>query len=343
MAVLRLFAVAREAAGTGRAELAGATVSEVLEAACARYGPRFSKVLGTSRVWVNGVEADPTQAVGDADEVAVLPPVSGGAVSAPAAAAQRRDPLLPPPDLQGPKILLGLVWAALTLTMLAAGPVWLGLWLAALAALASAQACRTWRRAATPTPYRPAVAAGVAIGVASAGFGTPALVVGGLLGLAVVGGASGWSRDRRGRRSAVRAAGLGLLIAVLVGGAAAAPVSLRATTGLVPGLVLLTYVAVYDAGAFLIGAGARRRWEGPAAGIACIAVTTVAVAAIFPQFGGSSPWGLGALAAVTAPLGPVVGTLLLGSRRARAPAVRRLDTLLVMGPAWALAAAAVVR
>jgi len=35
-------------------------------------------VLSTARVWVNGEPADATTTVGDTDEVAVLPPVSGG-------------------------------------------------------------------------------------------------------------------------------------------------------------------------------------------------------------------------------------------------------------------------
>lgn len=79
VAVLRLFASAREAAGTGRDVVPGATVSEVLDAACERYGARFGEVLATCQVWLNGDSADPTTAVADNDEVAVLPPVSGGA------------------------------------------------------------------------------------------------------------------------------------------------------------------------------------------------------------------------------------------------------------------------
>jgi sulfur-carrier protein len=78
MAVLRLFAAAREAAGTGRDTMAGSTVAEVLQAARERYGDRFAAVLTTCRVWVNGEAADDDQPVGDDDEVAVLPPVSGG-------------------------------------------------------------------------------------------------------------------------------------------------------------------------------------------------------------------------------------------------------------------------
>lgn len=78
MAVLRLFAAAREAAGTGRDRIDGDTVGDVLASARSRYGDSFSAVLVRSRVWLNGQPAAPEDPVGDDDEVAVLPPVSGG-------------------------------------------------------------------------------------------------------------------------------------------------------------------------------------------------------------------------------------------------------------------------
>jgi sulfur-carrier protein len=78
VAIVRLFASAREAAGTGRDDLPGDTVGEVLEAARTRYGSAFAEVLPTCRVWLNGDPAAEDAAVGPADEVAVLPPVSGG-------------------------------------------------------------------------------------------------------------------------------------------------------------------------------------------------------------------------------------------------------------------------
>lgn len=78
MATLRLFAAAREAAGTGRVDLDGATVGDVLDAAEQRFGAAFVEVLGTSRVWLNGEPATRAQPVRPTDEVAVLPPVSGG-------------------------------------------------------------------------------------------------------------------------------------------------------------------------------------------------------------------------------------------------------------------------
>ena len=79
IAVLRLFAAAREAAGTGRDTIDGTTVREILDAATTKYGDAFAALLPTCRVWVNGESADPEAAVTAADEVAVLPPVSGGA------------------------------------------------------------------------------------------------------------------------------------------------------------------------------------------------------------------------------------------------------------------------
>lgn len=78
VATLRLFAQAREAAGTSRDSIPGSTVAEVIETARHKFGERFSAVLPTCRVWLNGEEVASSAAVADDDEVAVLPPVSGG-------------------------------------------------------------------------------------------------------------------------------------------------------------------------------------------------------------------------------------------------------------------------
>lgn len=78
MARLLLFASAREAAGVSRDTVAGATVEEVLSTAKRQFGPSFEAVLASCTVWLNGEECSPDARVSDADEVAVLPPVSGG-------------------------------------------------------------------------------------------------------------------------------------------------------------------------------------------------------------------------------------------------------------------------
>ena len=78
MTTLRLFAQAREVAGTPEVQCEGSTVAEVLENAIRTFGEPFAEVLRMSKVWVNGEEVSPEHPVSDKDEVAVLPPVSGG-------------------------------------------------------------------------------------------------------------------------------------------------------------------------------------------------------------------------------------------------------------------------
>ena len=77
---LVLFARAREVAGRAADEFEAGDLESVLLAAGDRYGDDFVAVLATARVWVNGDEpADGLHtALRDGDEVAVLPPVSGG-------------------------------------------------------------------------------------------------------------------------------------------------------------------------------------------------------------------------------------------------------------------------
>jgi molybdopterin converting factor small subunit len=76
--VLLFFAEARLAAGTARETVCARSVDELLAAARARHGDRLAAVLARARVWVNGEPAAPDQVLHDGDEVAVLPPVSGG-------------------------------------------------------------------------------------------------------------------------------------------------------------------------------------------------------------------------------------------------------------------------
>jgi sulfur-carrier protein len=77
---LLLFARAREAAGRRDDTVDAATLGELLAVARDRYGPEFADVLEASRVWINGDEpaVGESTALCDGDEVAVLPPVSGG-------------------------------------------------------------------------------------------------------------------------------------------------------------------------------------------------------------------------------------------------------------------------
>lgn len=72
------FAQARDVAGRASDDVPGRTVDEVLAHVIGLCGPDFEGVLSMSRVWVNGEPADKHSVVNDLDEVAILPPVSGG-------------------------------------------------------------------------------------------------------------------------------------------------------------------------------------------------------------------------------------------------------------------------
>jgi len=77
---VRLFASARDAAGRAEETIDVTTLGDALDRARSDYGPDFAAVLETARVWVNGDEPErgDETLLADGDEVAVLPPVSGG-------------------------------------------------------------------------------------------------------------------------------------------------------------------------------------------------------------------------------------------------------------------------
>lgn len=81
MATLRLFANLRESAGTDTVEIDAATVGELLDSATHRYGDGFATGLQSAGIWVNGEAAQDGTVITDTDEVAVIPPVSGGTLA----------------------------------------------------------------------------------------------------------------------------------------------------------------------------------------------------------------------------------------------------------------------
>jgi MoaD family protein len=81
MVKVRLFAALRELAGASEVEAEGRTAGEVADALSARFGERFGQIAAVGSFVVNGERAARTTAVAEGDEVALLPPVSGGALS----------------------------------------------------------------------------------------------------------------------------------------------------------------------------------------------------------------------------------------------------------------------
>jgi molybdopterin synthase catalytic subunit/molybdopterin synthase sulfur carrier subunit len=83
VANLRLFAMARETAGVAIVSIDALTVRELLDRAVDQFGEDLRSVIAISAIWVNGESATLDTALTEDDEVAVLPPVSGGSSELP--------------------------------------------------------------------------------------------------------------------------------------------------------------------------------------------------------------------------------------------------------------------
>lgn len=257
-------------------------------------------------------------------------------------AARTKPPvagLLAPPQTDGPRVRVGVLWFFLALAAVTSGRWWTGALMALLAGLAAAQTVRAWALAfAGREPVEPgevrslsgAAAFGAAAVPLAAAWGTGAAGVV----LAVVGIASGVGlvpRDRRGRPTLASV----LPMATIAPAVAASSIVLAVRVDVWAGVALVVAVSLFDAGNFLLGAGASTRWEGPVAGIigALAVVFTMSTLAV----GGISTtewWIAGSVMSITCVLGLPLVSLLLPSPEAWVPALRRLDSYLVAGPAF---------
>ncbi len=134
MARLRLFANLRELAGASQVEIEGHTVGAVLDEAADRYGAEFRRRLSYARVWLNGQPATAEDPVGDLDELALIPPVSGGVNQA---------------TLTVNGIQVALITAALAVANAFAEPAWL------VAALVGTAGLWVWDITGDDEPWRP--------------------------------------------------------------------------------------------------------------------------------------------------------------------------------------------
>jgi len=237
-------------------------------------------------------------------------------------------------DVDGPRVRLGVAWLAATVVACVLSPLLLAVVLAVAAALAADELLTVHghrvRAGLLEDPVRLStmlVAVALPLG-ASQGVDTLAAACAGAVVLAIV--ATGG-----------RAVGP-LFVATTVGLAAASPVLLQ-RLGTAAALFLLLFVAAYDAGDFLIGTGAHASWEGPAAGAATVAVVAFGGLVVTPPpLDEQGVIALAAAVAVLAPLGPLVGSVLIGDGTTRARFVRRIDSLLVAGPVAAYVVTAVL-
>jgi hypothetical protein len=137
-----------------------------------------------------------------------------------------------------------------------------------------------------------------------------------------------------------RAASLGILWLSIVPSVGAASMVLVRGESRVSAMVLFLLVSAYEMGDFVVGSGATNPVEGPLAGITTALLIGFPLAVLLVEpFDGAGAVLLG-FAAAACPLGQIAASGLLPDAASSAPALRRIDTLLILGPLWAAASAA---
>lgn len=240
-----------------------------------------------------------------------------------------------PHNTQGPKVRLGVVWAfALFLSLVISSfrPYALAFAMAALAALAAGEVVDA-RRDDQDGPDRWVAEAGASLLPLLATIGVAA-VGGGFLVLVVVGAVAPFVVSQHGRAPFSRA-GLAVGAAAVCGGVGASVVQVaHLEIGAI--VIFLAFVLVWDASDFVVGSGARRPWEGPVAGAAALIPLAIIFSVLrVPPFDGGDLWAFALLTVLACPAGQFAASALLPSAATRAPALRRLDSMIVAAPAWA--------
>ena len=254
-----------------------------------------------------------------------------------AAPTRRRGRLAVVYDIDGPRVRLGVAWFLLALVGVSISPITTALVYGVAAGWAARQVARAWGSVA----WQADLAAGLgAVPVLAALGGTRALIAAlVVVVLVAVGAACAPGGERLAGRGG-RAAALGILWLAIVPSAGAASMVLVRGDSLAAAVVLLLLVSAYEMGDFVVGSGASNPVEGPLAGIttALLVGLPLALLLVNPFDDAGAP--LLGFAAAACPFGQIVASGLLPDAGASAPALRRIDTLLVTAPLWAAAAGA---
>lgn len=245
-------------------------------------------------------------------------------------------------DIDGPRVRLGIVWFVGSVAALILGTVATALWFVVAFAAAGSHALRTWRARGAPVDPRAALGA-VAVTVAAAAVHPRLMGVAVLMLAALSVVVAARARVEGGGIGATMGRASIVLQSALPPAVAGGCVVLLADLEIWAAVSLVLLVSAYETGDFLIGSGAVSAWEGPLAGsVAVVVVTLVAAALGFPPFDVGEAFAFGLLVAPGAFGGQMLASAMLPHARAFAPALRRIDSLLLTAPLWYLGIDALV-
>jgi hypothetical protein len=281
------------------------------------------------------------------DPVPDAPVLAAGPVAAPPAPDRLAGPR--PPridrrrlavvyDIDGPRVRLGVAWfvGALAATLLS--PFTAAVAFAGAAGFAGRQIVRAWGSVS----WQADVAAGIAAVpvLAAAVAGVPGAVGAAVLGVMVAIGAACAPDGARFPGGAGRVAAAGIMMLALVPSLAAVCVVLVRADSVIAAVVLIVVASAYELGDYIVGSGASNSIEGPLAGITTATLVALPLALVLVE-----PFDTGGVAlllfvAAACPFGQILASAVLPGAGAPAPALRRIDTLLLLALVWGAAAAA---
>jgi hypothetical protein len=258
--------------------------------------------------------------------------------AAPPKPEKKTGGLAPVYDIDGPRVRLGVAWFLAAVAAVVASTITAALCYAIAAGFAARQIVRAWKSVA----WQADLAAGLAGAIVVSAVGGTNVVIGvAVVALVTVVGVAFFHPDG-GRLPGTqgRVAAALIMIMALVPALGGVTLVLARGQDVTTALVLLLLVSAYEAGDYIVGSGASNFIEGPLAGITTALVLGFPLMLVLmPPFDDAGPALLVFLAA-TLPLGQVMASVLLPRAGAHAPALRRIDTLLLLAPVWAAAASA---
>jgi hypothetical protein len=241
-------------------------------------------------------------------------------------------------DIEGPRVRLGVAWFVGAMLATLISPFTAAAVYAVAAGLAGRQIARAWGI----TNWQADMAAGLAgVPVMAALGGTP-MLVGTLVVAAVAAVGSSLAPDgarMRGPGGRLAAAGILCLTAVPAIGCGA--FVLVRQDSVIAAVVLLAVASAYEAADYIVGSGASNPLEGPLAGITTATLIALPLAQLLVEPFDTAGVALLAFAALAYPFGQIVASAVLPGAGAPASALRRIDTLLLLAPLWAVAAGAI--
>lgn len=266
---------------------------------------------------------------------------SGGRPAARVSKKPAWSRLAPVYDVDGPRIRLGIAWFVVALPAIGLKPATAAILFAVTAGLAARQVVMSWKA----EQWQADAAAGIAalpILAATAGTGPAVIAMILAAGVAMVVGLCAPCAGLRGAVGSIASAGVMLQAVAPVAVAGAAMVAIRGEAGMAAtAVILFVLVSAYETGDYLVGSGASNSFEGPMAGAAAVMVLGFPLALVLIEPFDVLGTAMLALTAAACPVGQWIASAILPRPEANAPALRRMDTLLLLAPLWAIATNAI--